>query len=153
MASLARLQRRAPRLAVSDLVYTRTSTHALCQRSLVRGLQTAADSTQPTQKPTTSAPFTVRLHDDSFRGYKTETPGLDVEVSKEMLIDMYQKMTVMRRMEMAADALYKQKLIRGFCHLAIGQVCVLFLFCVLSTHSVVWHEGSRISRYRICYHT
>jgi len=39
-----------------------------------------------------------------------------------MLIDMYQKMTLMRRMEMAADALYRQKLIRGFCHLATGQV-------------------------------
>ena len=47
-----------------------------------------------------------------------------------MLIDMYQKMTLMRRMEMAADALYRQKLIRGFCHLATGQVRIFPLPCL-----------------------
>ena len=100
----------------------------MLQRSfLTRSLQTAADSTQPTETPTASKPFTVRLHDDTFHGYKTETPSLEVEVNKDMLIDMYQKMTLMRRMEMAADALYRQKLIRGFCHLATGQVRILVL--------------------------
>jgi len=127
MASLARLQCRAPRLA----------------RSLVRGLQTAADSTQPMEKPTHSAPFTVRLHEDSFRGYKTDIPGLDVEVSKDLLIDMYQKMTLMRRMEMAADALYKQKLIRGFCHLTIGQEAV-----AVGLESAITPDDRVITSYR-----
>ncbi|KAF9651460.1 mitochondrial pyruvate dehydrogenase E1 component beta subunit [Thelephora ganbajun] len=127
MASLAALPRRAPRLL----------------RSLTRSLQTAADSTQPTETPTASRPFTVRLHDDTFHGYKTETPSLEVEVNKDMLIEMYQKMTLMRRMEMAADALYRQKLIRGFCHLATGQEAV-----AVGMESAMTPEDRVITSYR-----
>ena len=64
----------------------------------------------------------MKLHEDSFRAYKTDAPGLEVEVTRDGLLKMYKEMTTMRRMEQAADALYKSKLIRGFCHLAIGQV-------------------------------
>lgn len=88
----------------------------------VRSLQTSADTTTLAQDAHHSEPFTVKLHEDSFRSHRTDTPSLEVEVSKEELLGMYKTMNVMRRMEMAADALYKQKLIRGFCHLAIGQV-------------------------------
>lgn len=72
-------------------------------------------------------PFTVRLHEDSFRSYLCDMPELDVEVTKDGLLEMYKNMQTMRRMEMAADALYKAKLIRGFCHLAIGQVSTWFI--------------------------
>jgi len=60
-----------------------------------------------------------------------------------MLIDMYQKMTLMRRMEMAADALYRQKLIRGFCHLATGQEAV-----AVGMESAMTPEDRLITSYR-----
>ena len=65
----------------------------------------------------------VKLHEDSFHSFKYETPSLKVQVQKDELLKMYKDMQLMRRMEMAADALYKARVIRGFCHLAIGQVC------------------------------
>ncbi|KAF9819735.1 hypothetical protein IEO21_01826 [Rhodonia placenta] len=90
----------------------------------VRTLQTAADSTQLHQDASHSEPFSVKLHEDSFRGYKTDAPSLDLEVTKDGLLKMYKQMALMRRMEQAADSLYRQKLIRGFCHLTIGQEAI-----------------------------
>ncbi|KAF7348609.1 Pyruvate dehydrogenase E1 component subunit alpha [Mycena venus] len=92
---------------------------------LVRGIQTSADTTQLQETPSDlSQPFTVKLHEDSFRAYQCDKPELDVQVTKDQLLGWYKQMQTMRRMEMAADALYKAKLIRGFCHLAIGQEAV-----------------------------
>ncbi|KAG1250539.1 hypothetical protein G6F68_012746 [Rhizopus microsporus] len=68
--------------------------------------------------------MTITLPESSFEMFNAEKPSLDVEVDKDMLMDMYTKMTTMRRMEMAADALYKAKKIRGFCHLCNGQEAV-----------------------------
>lgn len=49
----------------------------------------------------------------------------------------------MRRMEMAADALYKAKLIRGFCHLAIGQEAIS-----IGLESAITPEDRVITAYR-----
>lgn len=60
-----------------------------------------------------------------FELYKLEEgPSLEFETEKETLLEMYKEMIIIRRMEMAADALYKAKKIRGFCHLSIGQEAV-----------------------------
>ena len=56
--------------------------------------------------------------------FKSEfsVPSETVKTSSKELLKLFEDMWRVRRMEMAADALYKAKLIRGFCHLGIGQV-------------------------------
>ncbi|KAL9112595.1 MAG: hypothetical protein Q9227_003166 [Pyrenula ochraceoflavens] len=69
-------------------------------------------------------PFTVRLSDESFETYELDPPPYTLETTKKELKRMYYDMVSIRRMEMAADRLYKEKKIRGFCHLSTGQEAV-----------------------------
>lgn len=65
-----------------------------------------------------------------FRLHKLDkSPETTVSVTKEDAIDLYKKMQTIRRIETAAGNLYKEKIIRGFCHLYSGQVCINF--CIL----------------------
>ena len=66
-----------------------------------RGKSTAARSTPPTKKSTSSEP------------------------SVEQLVDYYRDMLVIRRFEEKAGQLYGMGLIGGFCHLYIGQEAVV----------------------------
>uniref|UniRef100_A0A6T5TAK0 Pyruvate dehydrogenase E1 component subunit alpha n=2 Tax=Ostreococcus mediterraneus TaxID=1486918 RepID=A0A6T5TAK0_9CHLO len=61
-----------------------------------------------------------------FKGHNIDPPSQFVETSKSEIIDMFTTAYMMRRLEIAADVLYKGKFIRGFCHLYDGQeaVCV-----------------------------
>ncbi|CDK29693.1 unnamed protein product [Kuraishia capsulata CBS 1993] len=66
----------------------------------------------------------IDLPADSFEGYELDLPELSFETEKSTLLQMYKDMIIIRRMEMAADALYKAKKIRGFCHLSVGQEAI-----------------------------
>ncbi|GAA95667.1 uncharacterized protein L969DRAFT_45536 [Mixia osmundae IAM 14324] len=102
---------------------------ALCRarQQQARLLETSAAAShigEETVPESADEPFTVHLHAEYFQSHLCEPPSLEVQVTKNQLVEMYSNMVKMRRMEMAADQLYKQKLIRGFCHLAIGQEAV-----------------------------
>ncbi|EPS66007.1 hypothetical protein M569_08768, partial [Genlisea aurea] len=59
-----------------------------------------------------------------FTGHKLDPPSRSVETTPQELLSFFRDMSLMRRMEIAADSLYKSKLIRGFCHLYDGQEAV-----------------------------
>ncbi|KAI2626425.1 dehydrogenase E1 component-domain-containing protein [Hypoxylon sp. NC1633] len=69
-------------------------------------------------------PFQVTLSDESFETYELDPPPYTLDVTKKELKQIYKDMVVVRQMEMAADRLYKEKKIRGFCHLSTGQEAV-----------------------------
>ncbi|KAL9679593.1 hypothetical protein QQ045_017459 [Rhodiola kirilowii] len=59
-----------------------------------------------------------------FTAHNCEPPSRAVETTTSELMGFFKDMALMRRMEIAADSLYKAKLIRGFCHLYDGQEAV-----------------------------
>ncbi|MEE6468684.1 hypothetical protein FKM82_008351 [Ascaphus truei] len=50
-----------------------------------------------------------------------EAPPIEAVLTREQGLQYYRVMQTIRRMELKSDQLYKQKIIRGFCHLYDGQ--------------------------------
>lgn len=53
-----------------------------------------------------------------------EGPSTEVTVTRDEALQLYETMMKIRRMEAAANTLYKEKAVRGFCHLYSGQEAV-----------------------------
>ncbi|KAK9241304.1 dehydrogenase E1 component-domain-containing protein [Lipomyces kononenkoae] len=100
------------------------SSRAIARPIAVRSLASDASSLISRVPEDADAPFTIRLLPETFQTYDIEAPELEMEVTKNELIALYRDMVTVRRLETAADALYKAKKIRGFFHLSIGEEAI-----------------------------
>jgi pyruvate dehydrogenase E1 component alpha subunit len=89
------------------------------------------------------APFTIPIAEESFRTYNFDPPPYSVDTTKNQLKQLYRDMTTIRRMELAADQLYKERKIRGFCHLSTGQEAV-----AVGIEHAISKEDKLITAYR-----
>merc|ERR1711881_2113 len=97
------------------------------------------DSTEAAAKPN-EATFDIKPYDL----HMLETgPPVTATVTKEDAIKYYTQMQIIRRMELKSDQLYKQKVIRGFCHLYDGQEA-----CAVGMEAALTPEDSIITSYR-----
>lgn len=65
-------------------------------------------------------------------------PATNATVNRDDALTYYRQMLSIRRLEAAAGAMYKEKAIRGFCHLYSGQeACAVGMKAALRAHDDV----------------
>ncbi|KAL8161563.1 hypothetical protein V2J09_013052 [Rumex salicifolius] len=109
--------------------------HALRLLSSVHRRVTSNTDTSPLLTVETSVLFTGHCLSD--------LPSRSVETTTTELMSFFRQMHVMRRMEMAADSLYKSRLVRGFCHLYDGQEAV-----AVGMEAAITKQDNVITAYR-----
>ncbi|KAJ1915815.1 alpha subunit of pyruvate dehydrogenase [Tieghemiomyces parasiticus] len=87
--------------------------------------------------------FRFELPENTYESVKIDTPSHVVHLTRKEVLDIYESMNEVRRLEMGADGLYKAKLIRGFCHLCTGQEAV-----PIGVESAITKADAVITAYR-----
>lgn len=81
---------------------------------------------------------------DAFKLHKLDSgPSTEATLTSEEALQYYRMMQTIRRMETEANKLYKEKLIRGFCHLYNGQEA-----CAVGIEAALRKDDSVITAYR-----
>ncbi|XP_055843268.1 pyruvate dehydrogenase E1 component subunit alpha, mitochondrial-like [Episyrphus balteatus] len=100
--------------------------------------------TWKSSKNTNTFSSNATLEVPPYKLYKLENgPSTSVTLTKEKAKNYYQQMLAIRRIENASSALYKDKIIRGFCHLYSGQEA-----CCVGMKAAMRNSDSIITSYR-----
>lgn len=79
-----------------------------------------------------------------FKLHKLDSgPSTSVSVTRDDALVYYRRMQTIRRLETSAGNLYKEKIIRGFCHLYSGQEA-----CAVGMHAAMRPHDKVITAYR-----
>uniref|UniRef100_A0A1A9UU78 Pyruvate dehydrogenase E1 component subunit alpha n=1 Tax=Glossina austeni TaxID=7395 RepID=A0A1A9UU78_GLOAU len=102
----------------------------------------AAAAAQQTNNYATEATIQIQR---PFKLHRLDQgPETSVKLTKEEALLYYTQMQVIRRIETSAGNLYKEKIIRGFCHLYSGQEA-----CAVGMKSAMTDVDNIISAYRV----
>jgi len=86
----------------------------------------------------------VTLQTRPYKLFKLDNgPASETQLTRDDAIDYYRKMQLIRRLETTAGNLYKEKKIRGFCHLYTGQEA-----CAVGTLAAMEKDDAVITAYR-----
>ncbi|CAB3405210.1 unnamed protein product [Caenorhabditis bovis] len=86
----------------------------------------------------------VSFHTKPFKLHKLDNgPNTSVTLNRDDALNYYRQMQLVRRMESAAGNLYKEKKIRGFCHLYSGQEA-----CAVGMKAAMTDGDAVITAYR-----
>jgi len=112
-------------------------------RTLPRVSSPAARSFYTEPSASDTAPIRIEF-DVPYAMHNLEAePAMFTYTSKAELLEYFTDMYRMRRMEIAADTLYKGKLIKGFCHLYDGQEAI-----VIGMEAACTWNDSLVTSYR-----
>lgn len=75
------------------------------------------------------------IHLQPFKLHNLDVgPSTEATITKNDAIELYKQMQMIRRLETSAGNLYKDKIVRGFCHLYSGQeACAVGMYHLKNT--------------------
>jgi pyruvate dehydrogenase E1 component alpha subunit len=106
-------------------------------------LSTARLSTPESNLNDDDTPFAIPISSECFETYDLDPPPFTLSVTKNELKRFYYDMWRIRRMELSADRLYKERKVRGFCHLSVGQEAV-----AVGIENAITRDDKLITAYR-----